>query len=211
MKSSRTVVAFLLTSVLLPALAQARSIDMKDPRRALGREDDIRVDAQLLQDSVSASCTLTVTYQIQNLSDAHVAVADVVSDVSFDSDSETITIGIGSEVPKNGMMPRMNVIAPGEKKTSTLGAPVRLVMPSSRSPFIAVPRYVQVKVSVLRDLEPFQTLLAGQDVPSRPKRLDDEQFERWLEGNDTILLNAIPVYWNPGASTAEGRHGKAKF
>jgi hypothetical protein len=211
MKSSRTIFSFLLASLLLPTLTQARSIDMDDPRRALGREDDVRVDAQLLQDSVSASCTLTVTYQIQNLSDSHVAVADLVSDVSFDSDSETITIGIGSEIPQDGMMPRMNVIAPGEKKTSTLGAPVRLVMPSMRSPFISVPRYVQVKVSILRDLEPFQTLLASQAGNPRPQRLDDEQFEQWLEGNDTIFLNTIPVYWNPGPAAAERRHGKAKF
>jgi hypothetical protein len=209
MKSSPVLLSF-LTAILLPAASQANSIDMNDPRRAHGREDDVRVDAQLQQDSVSANCTLTVTYQIHNLSDSFVAVADMVSDVSFDSDSRILTIAVGSEIPRDGMMPRMKVIAPGEKKVSTLGAPVRLIMPSVRSPLVPVPRYVQVKVSVLRDLDPFRTLIAGQAQNDQPQPLDDAQFEHWLEGNDTILLNAIPVHWNPGYTGPDTRSGKGR-
>lgn len=54
MKSSKSLVfaaAVVLSINALPS--DAASVDMKDPRRALGREDDVRIDAQIAQDTVS--------------------------------------------------------------------------------------------------------------------------------------------------------------
>jgi len=185
--------------ILYAAGAHAAGVDMKDPRRALGREDDVRIDAQLVQDTISATSPLNVTYQVQNFTSAPVAVADKVCDISYDAESRTITMSIGSEIPADGAMPHVVLIGPGEKKVMTTGGVVHIAVPSVRSPFVSVPGYVQIKVNVLRDLGPFHELIARQTQSSLPQRLSDELFDKWIEGNDTIFLNAIPVRWKPGS------------
>lgn len=185
---------------LLAVTADAARLDMNDPRRALGREDDVRIDAQLSQDSVSPGSSVSVTYQVQNLSPSTVAIADKIADVSYDADTQTLTLSVGSEVPSNGTMPHLTVIGPGEKKTMTAGGVVRVNLPTVRSPFIAVPRFVQVKVNVLRDVTPFSKLIEEQKQAHNALAaiaLPDDLFDKWIESNDAIFLNAIPVYWNP--------------
>src|SRR6266849_5953386 len=105
--SSRSVVLAIAVVVLTAAEANAAGVDFKDPRRALGREDDIRVDAQIAQDTVSSSSPISVTYQIENLTSEPIAVADRICDSSFDADTQTITISIGAEVPQGTAMPHL--------------------------------------------------------------------------------------------------------
>lgn len=205
MRSSRIFLAMIATIVALyAAAANAASIDMNDPRRALGREDNIRIDAQLVQDTVSSGSPISITYQIENLTQNPIAIADKVTDASFDSDNATITVSIGSEVPENGAMPHVALIRPGEKKVFTTAATAYVNTPTTATPWTVVPRYVQVKVNVLRDLAPFRALIENH----RPNvMLSDEQFDRWLESNDTIFLNTIPVRWAPRQrSGAEADH-----
>lgn len=100
------------------------------------------------------------------------------------------------------MLPKMVTIAPGQKKTFSVGATVNLATTTVRSPFTAVPRYVQIKVNVLRDLVPFHALLQQQAQSPHPVALNDDQFTQWLESNDSIFLNNVPVRFDP-----RGRHG----
>ncbi len=201
MKSPRLFLFLVVTIVVLYAAgARADGVDMTDPRRALGREDDVRVDAQLLQDTLSSSAPLSIRYQIENFSDAPVAVADKVSDLTYDSETATITFSIGAEVPKNGAMPHLVLVAPGEKKVLNSGGIVQVAVPNVRSPFVVVPRFVQIKVNVLRDLAPFGELIARQAAAVKtPQTLSDAQFDHWVEANDAIFLNAIPVRWQAGS------------
>src|SRR5512146_2314204 len=129
MKSSR-LFFFAVTAVsfLNVAAALAAHVDMNDPRRALGREDDVRIDAELMQDSVSSGSAVGVTYQIQNLSNDPIAIADKVCDVSYDADERTVVVSIGADVPKDGVMPKLVVLAPNEKKTFTAGGIVRVTV-----------------------------------------------------------------------------------
>src|SRR4051794_6561165 len=97
MKSRGAIVAL---SVLLTAVAAgAAKVDMADPRRAVGREDDIRIDAELAQDAVSANTKLGVVYQVQNLTNAPIAIADRICDAAYDPETQTITLSLGAEVP----------------------------------------------------------------------------------------------------------------
>jgi hypothetical protein len=200
-----TPTRFLLLAILmvLAAAANAGGIDMNDPRRALGREDDVRIDAQLVRDTISAGSPIGVTYQIQNLTDAPVAIADRVSDASYDVDTRTITVGIGSEVPVDGNMPHMITIAPGEKKLFRTAATPILSASAARSVAMDVPRFVQIKVTILRDLAPFSDLLARQQKSSSPQPLPDALFDQWFESSDTIFLNTLPVGWT-GNKPADG-------
>jgi hypothetical protein len=194
MSSSKSLLSILTSlTVLLAAAAPAETIDMNDPRRAVGRENDVRVDAQLADEFVSAHSTIGVRYQIQNFSTQAIAVADKVCDASYDSESRTITVSIGSEVPANGEMPRLVTIRPGEKKTFSAGVMLKMNAPVSRTPFSAGPRFVQIRVNVLRDLAPFLPLIEQQGRARAAIALTDQQFDQWLESKESIVLNAMPV------------------
>jgi len=203
MTSKTAILALAASTLLTTAAANASGIDMNDPRRALGRENDVRIDAQLVQDTVTPGTAIAVTYQIQNFSASPVAVADKLTDASYDEDARTITIGIGSEVPGDGSLPHLVIVAPGEKKVLRTAVTPVFSAAAMRTSFAASPRYVQMKVTILRNLAPFQPLLQSQ---SRA-RLSDDLFNRWIEGSDTIFLNTLPVAWTPrdssgGADTA---------
>lgn len=212
MNTKPTLLALAASTLLTTTAATAAGIDMNDPRRALGRENDVRIDAQLVREIVTPGTPIAVTYQIQNFTEAPVAIADKLSDASYDEDSRTITIGIGSEVPGDGALPHLVTIAPGEKKVLRTAVTPVFSAAAMRASFAASPRYVQVKVTILRNLAPFQPLMQSQ---SRA-RLSDDLFNRWIESSDTIFLNTLPVGWTPrdsgggidasrrGAGTARG-------
>jgi hypothetical protein len=194
----------LIALSLAATVASAATIDMDNPHRALGREGDVRVDAQLARDTVVPGTPVAITYQVHNLSAVPVAIADRATDASYDDDSRTIIVGIGSEVPPDGNMPRMTVIAPGEKRVFTTAVTPALRAVAMRATMAIVPRFVQMKVAILRDVAPYQDLIARD---SR-QRLSDGLFDQWFESNDTIFLNAIPVrYEPPPVSEIERRHG----
>lgn len=206
MKPSR-LFPLIAAIVLLPS-AFADSIDMDDPRRTVGREDNVRVDAQLIQDTVSPGSPIGITYQIENSSPTPIGFADKVSDASYDVDSRTITVSIGSEVPADGKMPHVVIVAPGEKKIFRTGVTPALGAAAARSS-LAPPRYVQIKVSILRNLAPFAHLIASQTNVAQV--LPDDLYDRWFESNDTIFLNAVPVRFsvrrNPGGFAGADQRG----
>lgn len=195
MKVSRFFAA-VSVSLLFTAAASAAHVDMTDPRRALGREDNIRVDAELLQDSISPSSPLSVTYQIENLTSAAIGVADKISDVSYDPDTATITLSIGAEVPTGTTLPHLTTIGPGQKHVFNAGGLVHVAVPHQRTPWSAVPRYVQIKVNVLRDLKPFAVLIDQQAKSTVPVALPNDLFDKWVDANDSVYLNSIPVHWS---------------
>jgi hypothetical protein len=183
-------------SLLSSAAASAARVDMNDPRRALGREDDIRIDAELLQDTLSPGSPLSVTYQVENLTQTTVGVADRISDVSYDPDSQTVTFSIGAEVPSGAAMPHVVTIAPGQKRVLTAGGVFHSAAPRATSPFASVPRYVQIKVNVLKDVGPFAALLAQQAASPAAPALPNDLFDKWVAANDAVFLNSIPVHWS---------------
>lgn len=195
MKSPRAV-ALLVLLIAVATVAEAAKVNMRDPRRAVGREDDVRVDAELAQDSVSSHATLGVTYQIENLTQSPIAFADKRSEASYDPDTETITVAFGAEVPDGQTMPHLVVIAPGEKKTFRGAGSVTIVTPNVRTPWLPVPRFVQIKVTVLRDMKPFTALIDQQNRTAGAPPLDNQSFDRWVNAVGSVFLNPIPVRWD---------------
>jgi hypothetical protein len=165
---------------------------MDDPRRVVGREDDVRIDAQLVQDTVSPGSPVGITWQLQNFTKTPVAVAWKVMAASYDMETRTITLSVGAEVPADGNMPLIVTIAPGEKKVFRAGATPSYNAAAMRTGG-AMPAYVQVKVSILRDVTPYASTPSGQP-------LTDAQFDQWFESNDTIFLNTVPVSFSPRRS-----------
>jgi hypothetical protein len=218
MISSRLLVSVFATLfVAVPVAAEAAHVDMNDPRRAVGLEDDVRVDAQLIQDTVSSGSPVGITYQVQNLTRQSIAIADKVCAITYDVDSLTITVSIGSEVPSGGEMPHLTMIAPGDRKTFTAGGILHVATTTVRSPLAATPRFVEIHVNVLRDVAPFRSLIDEQSTQAAgavaPILLSDQQFDKWLESNDTILLNAIPVRYNvaPKGNLGDASQRQSQF
>src|SRR5258708_4798734 len=203
MQSSSTrffVIACLF--LLGPLRAQAAHVEMNDPRRAVGREDDIRIDAQVLQQEISSNSPLNVTYQIQNLTSASIAVADKTYDTDYDPETRTIVFSIGAEIPEGKAMPHLVLIRSGEKRAFSIGCHVHVAVPAIRTPWTAVPRYVQIKVVVLRDLDQFAGLIERQAGSAVQPAFPNELFDQWVEASDSVFLNPVPVHWS--AAPARG-------
>ena len=185
----RSIWVLLIT--LIATAGHAAKVNMNDPRRAVGADEDVRVDAQLTDEVVSTSAPVGVTFQINNLSPRTIAIADKVCEASYDGETRTITLSVGSEVPKGGELPRLVTIRPGEKKTFTTGANVNL-RPTLAKQRMAAPAFVQIKVNVLRDVTPFTGVMERARAGTATL-LSDAEFDEWLSSNASIELNVIPV------------------
>lgn len=157
---SRHASSLLLLALLAGGCASTRTIDPEEPRRIVGTENDVRIDAEVFGEKISAASAVPIRYEITNQRSTPIAVADMVSASSYDPDTRTITVDIGSEVPGTELLPRLIAIAPGEKKSFSTSARVRMLMPGAgRSG--NVPAALRIKLSFLGgDLTVFQPLLA---------------------------------------------------
>ena len=196
MKAATRNLAGLFAAVVVSAAADAASIDMNDPLRAKAREGNVRIDAQLVTETVSPGAPVGVTWQIRNESEVPVAVATRVVDATYDMDSQTITLAIGSEIPKDGNMPQMVLVAAGETKVFRAAATPGIMPAAYRGAGRVPPRFVQIKVSILRRLEPFLELIRNQAPTAKAQPLSDALFDQWFESTDTIFLNTLPVQWS---------------
>lgn len=200
MRSSKQFAVAVAVVTILAVSADAASLDFNDPRRALGREDDIRVDAQLSTDTFSPGALVGITYQIENLGKVPVAIASRITAADFDAESRALTITIGAEVPTGTSMPYLAVVKPGEKRVFTTGAYAQVPVPTVRTPWTVVPRFVQIRVALLRNVAPFERFIAQQSG-SQALRFPSDMFDQWVEGSDSIDLNAIPIRWAPERRT----------
>jgi hypothetical protein len=195
MKSSSRIAVAAAVIVLVSSTARAAGVDFKDPRRALGREDDIKVDAQMLQETLSPGSPISVTYQVENLTSSPIAIADKVADASFDADSETITVSIGAEIPQGTSMPHLTTIAPGQTRAFRIGASAQVLVANAKSPWARVPHFVQIVVNVLHDLKPFANLIAQQQKSAGAPPLPNDLFDTWVASVSSVELNVLPVRW----------------
>jgi hypothetical protein len=193
MRDRRLLCSLVLT--LTASLAAAQTVDMKDPRRAVGLEDDVRVDAELMQETVSSGSPIGIKCVIENRTSAAIAVSQTVA-ASYDVSSRTITLSVGTEVPLRGTMPRMIIIASGEKKAFAGSALLQIASAGIGGPFSNDPRSVQIDVNVLRNVVPFRALIERSAGSTQPVAMTDALFDAWLESNDTIALNAVPVRYD---------------
>ena len=82
---------------------------------------------------------------------------------------------------------------------------MHVVVPNTLTPWTTLPRFVQVKVTVLRDVTPFANLIEQQNRTALPVALPKDMFDRWIDASTSVFLNTIPVYWR-----GESRRGTAE-
>jgi hypothetical protein len=194
--NNRAILPLSLLLLLVMGCASA-PVDMSEPRRIVGTENAVRVDAQVSADQVAPGAQIPITYEITNQRERAIAIAEHVRETSYDSDSHTFTVSIGSEVPGNNLLPRLVRIEPGEKKTFSTLARVVYVMPRRQGDpqFSVPPASFRLKVNFLGDTEPFRQLIGIKEVGIADPKLADELFPLWLERNEVVYTNTIPMRW----------------
>lgn len=169
---------------------------MNEPRRLVGTENAVRIDAQVIGEEVRAGTQIPVTYEITNLRSTPIAVADLIPETSYDADTHTVTVTIGSEVPGNELLPRLVEIAPGERRAFQVGARMSPIALGLRAQPTRIPPVgFRLKVNFLSDVEPFRQLVGIPERAVADAKLADQLFPLWVERNEAVYTNAIPMRW----------------
>jgi hypothetical protein len=182
-----------LFALLFAAACATNTVDMNEPRRVVGTESAVRIDAQIT-DEVNAGAPVGITYQITNQRTEAIAVADIIPDTTWDNETRTLTVSIGSEVPGQATLPRLIRIGPGETKSFTTTARIARIIPTgSADPRVVNRTLLRLKVNFLGDTAPFAELIDIQEKMLVDSKRADELFSVWLERNEVVYTNAVPV------------------
>ncbi len=187
----------IVPAALLFAVACASSapVNMEEPRRVVGTENDVRVDALIFGDRLSSSSNIPLKYDITNNRADIIAIADIVPETSYDPETQTVTVNIGSEVPGETLLPRLIPIAPGEKKSFSTVARVNIMFNNASVPYARFPNAMRVKVNFLDNTEQFKRLVSITEKGVHDPQLADQLFPAWVERNETVYTNTVPMRW----------------
>jgi hypothetical protein len=177
--------------------------DLKEGRKMMGTENDVRVDAELLGETqIDTNSVVPVKFTIENRRMTPIAVADIVPHTTYDPDNRTITVNVGSEVPGAELLPRLIQINPTEKKEFSIGAHTSiLIAEGANAARMPTPRQLQLKVNFLGDVTPFRQLINISEKSIHNPQLANELFTKWVEGNETVITNSLPVRWGRPSDT----------
>jgi hypothetical protein len=193
MKKPLVVAAMLL----LAGCATARKpspVSQTEARRVVGTDNDVRIDGEVYGDQLSGSISLPLKYDITNNRQATIAIADLIPETGYDEESRTVTISLGAEVPGDSLLPHLIIIKPGEKKSFSTIARVNIMIPSL-TPLTPFPRQLRLKLNFLDDTSQFEPLITMTQKGMNDPKLADELFPKWLERNETVYTNALPMRW----------------
>ncbi|MBI2215606.1 MAG: hypothetical protein HYU52_18315 [Acidobacteria bacterium] len=190
--AARVILLPLLTVLLLASCA-SRGVDMEEPNRVLGKEDDVRVDAQFFAQGYSQGSNVSIVYEIENLRTAPIAFASMTPEIAYEGETGVFTVTVGSEVPGNELVPRLIEIKPGERVKLTAGG--RLIVPVARDLLVMAPREIRLKLVYLKQVEPFRELIGIPEVAVRDPALADKLFPSWIEHSATVITNTSPIRW----------------
>ena len=185
--------------LLFTTACATTAVDMSEPRRIVGTENSVRVDAQVTGEHVSPGAHIPITYEVTNQRASAIAIAELIPETTYDADTQTFTVSIGAEVPGNTMLPRLITIEPGQKKSFTTKARVVFASAAQTDPSMrrVAPASFRLKLNFLGDTEPFRALIGIKEVAVADPKLADTLFPLWLERNEVVYTNAIPMRWAP--------------
>jgi hypothetical protein len=186
---------FVALLFLAVGCATVPPVNMNAPRRVVGTESAVRIDAEVVGEELRAGVPLPITYEITNQRSEQIAIADIVPETTYDAESNTVTINIGSEVPGATLLPRLIAIAPGEKKIFSTTARVAGLFRPTANPARLPSLSLRIKVNFLGDTTGFDDLVAMTEKAVADAKRADEVFTAWLERNEAVYTNSIPMRW----------------
>ena len=206
----RSVLTLLAAMVL--ASCASSPVNLNESRRVLGTENAVRVDAEVWGDKLSQSTAVTFKYDITNDRPTSIAIAELLPVASYDPDTQAVTIDLGSDVPGEQFLPRLVVIGPGEKRSFSAVAHVNILLPPNRanSPMTRYPNALQVKLSFLNDPQPFAMLVGIPERAVYDPKLANELFPKWLESNEVVVTNTLPMRWGAEETAMPSATGRRR-
>jgi len=167
---------------------------MTESRRVVGTESDVRIDAEVFGDHLGPSATVPLKYDITNNRKTTILIADLIPDAGYDPETHMVTVSIGAEIPGEEFLPRLIPIRPGEKKSFSTSAHV-VIVANTASPWVPRPNALRLKVNFLGDPAPFEKLISIPEKAVRDPALAAQLFPKWVEGNETVFTNVLPMRW----------------
>jgi hypothetical protein len=183
---------------------------MSEPRRVVGTDNDVRIDAEVIGDRLGPNVTVPIQYDITNNRRMTILIADLIPESTYDPETHMVTISIGAEIPGEEFLPRLIPIRPGERKSFKTAAHVNIVA-NMASPWVPRPNALRLKVNFLSDPAPFEKLISIPEKAVRDPALAAQLFTKWVEGNETVFTNSLPMRWanaysdDPADQTTPGR------
>src|SRR5258708_34228785 len=101
---------------------------MKEPRRLVGTENDVRVDAEIFGEEMRQGMTLAIKYDVTNQRAQPILIADLTPLANYDPDTRTVTIDVGSEIPGEEFLPRPISMPSGPRASFRRGPHVHVVL-----------------------------------------------------------------------------------
>jgi hypothetical protein len=193
----RRLAPVIVLSLLFAACATTHKVDMKEPRRLVATDNDVRLDVQVRGDTLAPSNDFPMDYEITNNRETSIAVAELIPDSAYDPDTQTVTISLGSEVPGQQILPRLIVIKPGEHKSFSHAARVSLPITEmvEQNPYHRFPNALRVRLNFLAETKPFEKLIGISERAVHDPALAAELFPIWVEHNESVITNVLPMRW----------------
>jgi hypothetical protein len=188
-----------LLLVLVAACASApQPVDVTEARRALGTENDVRLDVEIYSDSLTTNSSLPMKYDITNHRKQTILVADLIPIANYDPETQTVTVTLGSEIPGENFLPRLIAVRPEERKSFSTAAHVSIAA-NPGTPWAPRPNGVRIRLNFLDDTTTFAKLV---DIPEKAvydPKLASELFQKWVENNESVVTNTLPMRWAGGS------------
>src|SRR5205085_5292899 len=167
---------------------------MSEPRRVVGTESDVSVDAEIYSDRLGPDITLPMKYDVTNHRATTILISDLLPESTYDPETHMVTINIGAEIPGEQFLPRLIPVRPGERRSFSTAAHV-VIVANPGSPWVPRPNALRLKVNFLGDPSPFQKLISIPEKAVHDPALAAQLFANWVEGNETVFTNTLPMRW----------------
>jgi len=190
----RTAFLLLLAAAAACATSSKPIVESTEPRRAVGTENGVRIDVEIYTDSLKTNTNLPLRYDITNHRNETILVADLVPQGTYDSDTQTVTVNLGTEIPGEQFLPRLIAIRPGERKTFSVAAHV-VIAANPGTPWTPKPNGVRVRLNFLDDTKTFSPLVDIKEKAVHDPSLASALFQKWVENNETVVTNILPMRW----------------
>jgi len=183
-------------------------VDSTEPRRALGTENGVRIDVEIYSESLSTNSSIPIKYDITNGREKTILVADLIPQGNYDPDTQTVTVNLGTEIPGENFLPRLIAIRPQERKSFQTAAHV-IIAANPGTPWSPRPNGVRVRLNFLDDTATFSKLVEIPEKAVYDPKMASDLFQKWVENNETVVTNILPMRWQGGGATLMGGDGPA--
>jgi len=177
--------------------------DSKEPRRALGTENGVRIDVEIYSEMLSTNASIPMKYDITNHRTETILVADLIPQGNYDPDTQTVTVNLGTEIPGETFLPRLIAIRPEERKSFSTAAHV-VIAANPGTPWSPRPNGVRVRLNFLDDTATFSKLVEIPEKGLNDPKLAADLFQKWVENNETVVTNTLPMRWQGGGMAIMG-------